>query len=55
MNTYYAVLSTLCLAFMATIWSKSGWVNFSIKFCFFVMAIFGVVVTAAQFGYLVKV
>lgn len=39
---------------LAVVWKRSDWLNFSIKFVFFLMAGWGAFETLKAFGYIIK-
>lgn len=54
MLTWYLVLSTLMLIFLAVFWLRNDIYNLCIKIIFVLMAIFGTIVTLQQFGFIIQ-
>jgi len=51
----FLIISTILFLLLGIIWTKEGWVNFSLKLIFWAMTIFGVYGVLTYFGYLIKV
>ena len=50
----FLILATLSMVFNFTIWSRNGWLNVLLKVFFFLMSLYGTLLIAIQFGWLVK-
>lgn len=55
MSNLYLYISLFLFAFLSFVWSKSGWTNALIKFSFFGMFVYGLVLALQTFGFIVKV
>lgn len=45
----FVIIATILFGFLFTIWSKKNFVNFLVKFVFFVMTIYGTVIVVTTF------
>ena len=54
MLTWYLVLSTLLLIFLAVFWLRDDIYNLCLKLVFVLMAILAVIVTLQQFGFIIQ-
>jgi len=50
----FHLLITIFTLWFGITWSKSTWTNTTVKFIFIVFAIWGIIITLGDHGYLVK-
>lgn len=54
MSNLYLYISLFLFAFLSFIWTKKDWFNAIIKFSFFGMSVYGLVLALQAFGFIVK-
>jgi hypothetical protein len=52
MLTAFCIVATILFLFLFAIWSKSNFFNFFLKFLWLLMAVWAIVISLQQLGYL---